>query len=73
MMYLISQPEIAYLKNDDQVLESWTPPNGFFFKYSVHELKRDFSTDEVKELLVVSEKPVYLDKEEINHYKRKYR
>lgn len=73
MMYLVSLPEIAYIQKDGQVLDRWCPPDKFFFKYSVHELKDNTSMEEIKNKLLVSNSPVYLDKDEIAYYKKKYR
>lgn len=73
MMYLISLPEVAYSKSGDQLLERWFPPTGMFFKFNVLELPDGTTADELKSKLQISEAPVRLTKEEITHFKRKYK
>lgn len=72
MMYLISLPEVSYVKSDAGLLGRWFPPAGMWFKYQVLEVEDDVSLDSLKSKLLVSDKPVYLTVEEIARYKEKY-
>jgi hypothetical protein len=73
-MYLVSQPEIAYVKSDTQpdILVRWFPPAGMFYKYSVVEFSDGTPNEKIKEKLIVSDTPVQLTREEIHYYKNRY-
>lgn len=71
-MFLISLPEVAYAKVGDERIAQWFPPKGMWFKFQVLEFSGEMTLEELKGKLLVSDSPVYLTKEEIAHYKKKY-
>jgi hypothetical protein len=73
MIYLTSIPEVAYAKVNGEIVAKWFPPKGMFFKFQVLELEGEMTIEELKGKLLVSEKPVYLTKEEILENRKKYR
>lgn len=72
MLYLVSQPEISYLKKDYDVLKVWAAPEGEWFKFAVHELEEDTPIEEIEAELVVVDQLTYLTPKEIDYYKKRY-
>lgn len=71
-MFLISLPEAAYAKIGEDRVAHWFPPNGMWFKFQILEFPDDTSLENLKSNLLVSETLVYLTKEEIANYAKKY-
>jgi hypothetical protein len=72
MHYLVALPEVAYVKSGGDVIGRWFPPKGMWFKFQALEFDAGVGLEEMKAKLLVSDAPVYLTKEEVSFYKKKY-
>jgi hypothetical protein len=73
MVYLVSLPEVSYVKSDgEDILARWYPPKNMFFKFQVVEFEEGVTLEEMKSKLLVSESLVPLTPKEIAYYKKKY-
>lgn len=59
-MYLVAQPEVAYLKGRDGIVERWYAPENCFFRAMVEELPEGTSPEEARKRLVIGDKPFYI-------------
>jgi hypothetical protein len=70
MMYLITQPEVAYFKDNNEVVAYWFPPENQFFKFSIEEFPNGIDVEEAKNTVLAYDEPVQLSNEEIKKYKK---
>lgn len=70
MIYLVAQPECAYCKDKNEVIERWFPPKGHWFKFAIEEFVDGATLEEMRAKLLLADQPVYLTAEELDKYQK---